>query len=59
MWPNGKALDYESRDSRFDPWHGQIEIRFCVNFCSPASEAGTSEQALRKDAEGETAFRHS
>ena len=19
-WPNGKALDYESRDSRFDPW---------------------------------------
>jgi hypothetical protein len=18
-WPNGKALDYESRDSRFDP----------------------------------------
>lgn len=29
MWPNGKALDYDSfeiaasRDSRFDPWHGQ------------------------------------
>ncbi len=21
VWPNGKALDYESRDSRFDPWH--------------------------------------
>ena len=19
LWPNGKALDYESRDSRFDP----------------------------------------
>jgi hypothetical protein len=19
-WPNGKALDYELRDSRFDPW---------------------------------------
>ena len=30
MWPNGKALDYDSfeieasRDSRFDPWHGQF-----------------------------------
>ena len=23
-WPNGKALDYESRDSRFDPWRDQL-----------------------------------
>ena len=23
-WPNGKALDYESRDCRFDPCVGQI-----------------------------------
>ncbi|KAJ5934530.1 hypothetical protein N7466_004077, partial [Penicillium verhagenii] len=26
-WPNGKALDYESRDCRFDPCVGQS---FCV-----------------------------
>lgn len=30
-WPNGKALDYESRDSRFDPWRGQISFGF--SFC--------------------------
>jgi hypothetical protein len=23
-WPNGKALDYESRDCRFDPCVGQF-----------------------------------
>ncbi|KAF8848710.1 hypothetical protein BDZ45DRAFT_775040, partial [Acephala macrosclerotiorum] len=23
-WPNGKALDYESRDCRFDPCVGQL-----------------------------------
>jgi hypothetical protein len=34
MWPNGKALDYDytilptSRDSRFDPWHGQFTFFF-------------------------------
>ena len=27
-WPNGKALDYESRDCRFDPCVGQ-------SFCFP------------------------
>ena len=26
-WPNGKALDYESRDCRFDPCVGQIQAR--------------------------------
>ena len=26
-WPNGKALDYESRDSRFDPWRDQFFAR--------------------------------
>ncbi|KAJ5865349.1 uncharacterized protein N7529_007265 [Penicillium soppii] len=26
-WPNGKALDYESRDCRFDPCVGQY---FCI-----------------------------
>jgi hypothetical protein len=25
-WPNGKALDYESRDCRFDPCVGQIVV---------------------------------
>ena len=25
-WPNGKALDYESRDSRFDPWRDHFAI---------------------------------
>jgi hypothetical protein len=24
-WPNGKALDYESRDCRFDPCRGHSE----------------------------------
>ena len=28
VWPNGKALDYESRDSRFDPVH----VHFFPNF---------------------------
>jgi hypothetical protein len=42
-WPNGKALDYESRDCRFDPCVGQFfgfffpvyhdrNIYFCTNF---------------------------
>ena len=30
VWPNGKALDYESRDPRFDPWHVQICFSFWV-----------------------------
>ncbi|KAG9556530.1 Pfs, NACHT and ankyrin domain protein, partial [Aureobasidium melanogenum] len=25
-WPNGKALDYESRDSRFDPWRDHFVL---------------------------------
>ena len=25
-WPNGKALDYESRDCRFDPCVGQLFV---------------------------------
>lgn len=31
VWPNGKALDYESRDSRFDPVlvHISDECFFC------------------------------
>jgi hypothetical protein len=39
MWPNGKALDYDyltvslSRDSRFDPWHGQF-FSECFTFCA-------------------------
>ena len=35
-WPNGKALDYESRDCRFDPCVGQIFAFFCclvIIFC--------------------------
>lgn len=32
MWPNGKALDYESRDSRFDPWHGQHHSSYLFFF---------------------------
>ena len=27
-WPNGKALDYESRDCRFDPCVGQYLFPF-------------------------------
>jgi hypothetical protein len=31
-WPNGKALDYESRDCRFDPCVGQsIEYHRSIN----------------------------
>ncbi|PLB43193.1 hypothetical protein P170DRAFT_441653 [Aspergillus steynii IBT 23096] len=30
-WPNGKALDYESRDCRFDPCVGQYFLLFV--FC--------------------------
>ena len=30
-WPNGKALDYESRDCRFDPCVGHS---FCFFFSS-------------------------
>jgi hypothetical protein len=28
-WPNGKALDYESRDCRFDPCVGQLAAYHC------------------------------
>ena len=28
-WPNGKALDYESRDSRFDPWRDHSFACLC------------------------------
>ncbi|KAJ6139211.1 hypothetical protein N7471_005697 [Penicillium samsonianum] len=27
-WPNGKALDYESRDCRFDPCVGHLFLFF-------------------------------
>ena len=33
-WPNGKALDYESRDCRFDPCvdqHDELE-KSCLHF---------------------------
>jgi hypothetical protein len=36
-WPNGKALDYESRDSRFDPWRDHTfagELLGVTIFCS-------------------------
>ena len=29
-WPNGKALDYESRDCRFDPCRDHICFVFCM-----------------------------
>ena len=32
VWPNGKALDYESRDFGFDPQLGHLLYNFC-NFC--------------------------
>lgn len=38
MWPNGKALDYESRDSRFDPWHGQLHFLVFGGLFSPLFE---------------------
>lgn len=44
MWPNGKALDYESRDSRFDPWHGQTDIQFSLKFLL-SCETGAHEHA--------------
>ncbi|KAJ5109953.1 hypothetical protein N7532_002598 [Penicillium argentinense] len=31
-WPNGKALDYESRDCRFDPCVGQFLV-FTLSHC--------------------------
>jgi hypothetical protein len=31
-WPNGKALDYESRDSRFDPWCDQHKSFLLLEF---------------------------
>ncbi|KAJ5930970.1 hypothetical protein N7466_006463 [Penicillium verhagenii] len=31
-WPNGKALDYESRDCRFDPCVGQFFLSFLLSF---------------------------
>ena len=34
-WPNGKALDYESRDSRFDPWRDHFVLLYeCLKWCS-------------------------
>ncbi len=29
---HSKALDYESRDSRFDPWHGHTTFHFLFIF---------------------------
>lgn len=47
MWPNGKALDYDSfeiaasRDSRFDPWHGQhVLFGYVFVNCLLISERG-------------------
>ena len=31
-WPNGKALDYESRDCRFDPCVGHFFLPFYTYF---------------------------
>lgn len=32
-WPNGKALDYESRDCRFDPCVGHFLVFLFLIFC--------------------------
>jgi hypothetical protein len=42
-WPNGKALDYESRDCRFDPCVGQYfcYLLFCWLCNGPKMVAGS------------------
>lgn len=64
VWPNGKALDYESRDSRFDPWYVHTFLlsmslswtRPCKSYAKmtlPLSGGGVNELKLGCSGSGE------